>query len=132
MPVSFTLQPVPDLTDRVCEPGDISFGEGKTYDVTRNYNGRLYDFRLALIQITFSVKGLSGAEVTQLSTRAETNLTNMIKRINPSFRTIAISGKTYQNCFLRSAKPSGSYNIESDSVVENTELIYETQDFELV
>jgi hypothetical protein len=132
MAVTIAFLEVPDLVGRVVQPGDISEGDANSLTIPLNRGGDIIEQAIAKRQFTFRVRGLSGAEITQLKGVSETNLTNLLAGTNPSLRTISFSGVSYPNCFLRSVKPSGSVTVGGFDVVDSSELIYETQDRYLV
>jgi len=132
MAVTIAFLEVPDLPGRVVQPGDISEGDAASITVPLNRGGDIIEQQIAKRQFTFRVRGLSGSEITVLKSTQETNLTNLIEGSNPSLQTIAFSGLSYPNCFLRSVKPSGSVTVGTQDIVDSSELVYETLDKYLV
>lgn len=126
MPVTIAFLEVPDAPGRIVQPGDISEGDGDAITVPLNRGGDIIQQQIAKRQFTFKVKGLSATEVTQLKGVSETNLTNLVAGTNPTIKTIAFSGTSYSDCFLRSVKPSGSVTVGNDQIVDSTDLLYET------
>ena len=127
MTIAITLAPIPDLLGRVCQPNEVSLGEGNSITFNINYAGDVTPFNAAKRTIQYSVTGLSGIEVATLQSVAETNLGNLIKKTDPAYSDISLSGLFLKDCFLRSVKPSGSLTVDSESIVEKTDLIYETK-----
>ena len=126
MAVTIAFLEVPDLVGRVVQPGDISEGDANSITIPLNRNGDIIEQAIAKRQFTFRVRGLSGPEITQLKSVSDSNLTNLLAGTNPALSTIAFSGISYPNCFLRSVKPSGSVTVGGIEVVDSSELIYET------
>lgn len=126
MPVAIAFLEVPDAPGRIVQPGDISEGDGNSITIPLNRGGDIIEQGIAKRQFTFKVKGLSATEVTLLKGISDTNLTNLLAGTNPSIKTIAFSGITYTDCFLRSVKPSGSITVGNDQIVDSTDCLYET------
>lgn len=127
MTIAITLAPVPDLVDRVCQPNEVSLGEGNSITFNVNYAGDITPFNAAKRTIQYSVSGLSGSEVASLQSVAETNLSNLVKKTNPAYSDIYLSGFLLEDCFLRSVKPSGSLTVDAEAIVEKVDLVYETK-----
>jgi len=127
MTIAITLQSVPDLPGRVCQPSELSLGEGNSIAFNVNYAGDITPFNAAKRTIQYSVSGLSGTEVTTLQSTAEANLSNLVKKTDPSYSDIYVSGFLLEKCFLRSVKPSSSLTVDSEAIVEKTDLVYETK-----
>jgi len=127
MSIAITLQSIPDLPGRVCQPNELSLGEGNSITFNVNYAGDITPFNAAKRTIQYSVSGLSGTEVTTLQSTAETNLSNLVKKTDPAYSDIYVSGLLLEKCFLRSVKPSGSLTVDSEAIVEKTDLVYETK-----
>lgn len=126
MPVQIAFLEIPDAVGRIVQPGDISEGDGDAITVPLNRGGDIINQQIAKRQFTFKCKGLSSTEVQQLKAISEANLTNLVAGTNPTIRTIAFSGTSYADCFLRSVKPSGSVTVGNDQIVDSTDLLYET------
>jgi hypothetical protein len=126
MAVSIAFLEVPDAPGRVVQPGDISEGDASSITVPLNRAGDIIEQQIAKRQFTFNVKGLSGTEIASLKAVADANLTNLLAGSNPTYQTIAFSGITYPNCFLRSVKPSGSVTVGTNEIVDSCAVLYET------
>lgn len=127
MTIAITLAPIPDLAGRVCQPNEVSLGEGNSITFNINYAGDITPFNAAKRTVQYSVSGLSGTEVTTLQNVAETNLSNLVKKTDPTYSDIFLSGLLLEDCFLRSVKPSGSLTVDTEAIVEKTDLVYETK-----
>lgn len=127
MSIAITLAPIPDLPGRVCQPNEVSLGEGNSIAFNVNYGGEIIPFNAAKRTVQYSVSGLSGTEVTSLQSTAETNLGNLVKKTDPAYKDIYLSGLLITDCFLRSVKPSGSLTVDSEAIVEKVDLIYESK-----
>lgn len=126
MTVQIAFLEVPDAPGRVVQPGDISEGDGNSITVPLNRGGDIIEQQIAKKQFTFNVKGLSSSEVTELKSISDANLLNLVAGTNPTIRSIAYSGLTYADCFLRSVKPSGAVSVGDEEIVDSTSLVYET------
>lgn len=126
MSVAIAFLEVPDAPGRVVQPGDISEGDGNSITVPLNRGGDIIEQQIAKKQFTFKVRGLSASEVTALKSLSDTNLTNLVAGTNPTIKSVSYSGLTFDDCFLRSVKPSGSVTIGDDQIVDSTDLLYET------
>ena len=127
MSIAITLAPIPDLVGRVCQPNEVSLGEGNSITFNINYGGEITPFNAAKRTVQYSVSGLSGTEVTSLQSAAETNLSNLVKKTDPAYKDIYFSGLLITDCFLRSVKPSGSLTVDSEAIVEKVDLVYESK-----
>jgi hypothetical protein len=127
MSIAIALVEIPDLIGRVCQPNEVTLGEGNSITFNVNYAGDITPFNAAKRTIQYSVSGLSGTEVTSLQSLAETNLGNLVKKTDPSYSDIYLSGLLLEDSFLRSVKPSGSLTVDSEAIVEKTDLVYETK-----
>ena len=127
MSIAIALAEVPDLAGRVCQPNEVSLGEGNSITFNVNFAGDITPFNAAKRTVQYSVSGLSGTEVQTLQSLAETNLSNLVKKTIPAYSDIYLSGFLLKDCFLRSVKPSGSLTVDSEAIVEKTDLVYETK-----
>lgn len=128
MPIPTSFQSLPDLPDRVIQPGDVSINDGNSITIPLNRNGDIRERAAAIKQIQFNVRGLTGNEVATLDNVAQTNLVNDLNGTDPTFRDILISGILYEKCFLISVQPSGSLTVGTQEVVDQTTIVYETSE----
>jgi hypothetical protein len=127
MPITVALTPVPDLSTRVCQPGDVSLADGAAITIPVNRDGDVRERQATIKNVTFNVKGLTGDEVATLTALTEANLLSLIQGSPPQYNTIVHSGQTYEDCYLVKVTPSGYLTVAGIQVVEQTSVVYESK-----
>jgi hypothetical protein len=128
--VAVALTPVPGLVDRVVNPGDIQFGDGQSIPYSINRGGGIRERNVVIRTITYNIKGLEASEVTSLTAAAERR--NELAGSDPVYYTITISGRTYEQCYLVNVTPSGGIQVDEFGTVDQTTLVFETKDYQLI
>lgn len=128
MPIGISFLPVPDLPTRVVKPDQITRENGDSVEFFLNRNGDITQYAAVKFNFQYQIQGLSASEVAFLQSTAETNLLNQVNGSDPTFQTVAYSGLSYPRCFLRSVTPSGPINVGPQQLINQTTVIYATND----
>lgn len=130
MALSIFQTAIPDLPDFIAD--SVTIGQGTALPVKINYRKRIIEFSAAQRTLEYTCSGLTGSQIAELQALVENNLLNLLRRTDPVSRNISMSGLLFEECFIRSVLPSGSLEIESESLVDSTKIVYETFGFALV
>lgn len=128
--LNISLNELPDLEGFVAE--SIAIGNGATLPIKINYRKNVTEFSAAKRTLEYNAPGLTGAQVAQLQALVENNLRNLLRRTDPALKTISLCGLLFEGCFIRSVVPSGSLEIESETLINETKITYETLGYALV
>lgn len=128
--LNISLNELPDLPGYVAE--SIAIGNGATLPIKINYRNNVIEFSAAKRTLEYNAPGLTGAQIAQLQALVENNLRNLLRRTDPVLQDITLCGLFFTGCFIRSVVPSGSLTIESETLVNEARITYETLGYALV
>lgn len=128
--LNISLNELPDLTGFVAD--SIAIGQGSALPIKINFRNNVTEFSAAKRTLEYNAPGLTGSQVAELQALVENNLRNLLRRTDPVLKTISLCGLIFEGCFIRSVVPSGSLTIESETLVDQTKITYETLGYALV
>lgn len=132
MAVTVALSPFPPIPTVVCQPDQISIGDAATIPFQINRGGAIKERNAKRKNVTYTVVGLTSAQVNALRTEAETNLTGELAGTAPTSYDVTVSGILFEDMYLVDVSTGGSLTIDAFETIPSTTCIFETDRYSLL
>lgn len=109
------------------DTGDISFGDAGTKDVLRNTGIDIVSVQLRKRQVTFTIRGATGADLANLYAERDNNIIQLLTSTTVLGEDIQIGQDTIYKALLLDVQSGPPITVAGQALIESIQLRYDSQ-----